>query len=95
MTATLHIQHAITGYAEWRTAFDRFEGAREGAGVRAQRIAQPVDDPRWVVVDLDFDDAAAATAFLGFLREAVWASRDASPALAGEPDARVLVPAGQ
>lgn len=95
MTATLHIQHAITGYAEWRAAFDRFETARTGAGVRAQRVHQPVDDPRWVVVDLDFDDREAASAFLGFLREAVWSSRDASPALAGEPTARVLVPAGQ
>jgi hypothetical protein len=95
MTATLHIQHAITGYDEWRAAFDRFEAARAGAGVRGQRVRQPVDDPSWVVVDLDFDDAAAATAFLSFLREAVWSSRDASPALDGEPEARVLVPAGQ
>ena len=90
MTATLHIEHAITGYDEWRAAFDRFADARTGAGVTAHRVAQPVDDDRWVVVDLDFPGPEQATAFLGFLETVVWASREASPALVGPPRGRVL-----
>jgi hypothetical protein len=43
-----------------------------------------------VVVDLDFDTVEAAEKFLGFLRANVWASAHDAPALAGEPQARVL-----
>jgi hypothetical protein len=86
----LHIEHAISDLATWKSAFDRFAGARANAGVQAHRIAQPVDDDAYIVVDLDFVDVAAAEGFLGFLRSHVWTSRDASPGLVGEPQARVL-----
>lgn len=90
---TLHIEHAISDFALWREAFGRFAEARERAGVTAQRVAQPVDDDAYVVIDLDFDRAEQAQAFLDFLRANVWASRDSSPALAGEVQARLLEPA--
>lgn len=69
--ATLHIEHEITDLATWLGAFDRFAEARAGAGVRGTRVHQPVDDDRYIYVQLDFDDVAAANAFLGFLREVV------------------------
>ncbi len=88
--ATLHIEHPITDFAVWHAAFDRFSDARRQAGVRAQRVRRPVDDPAYVVIDLEFDTADAAEAFRGFLQTVVWASRDASPALAGTPQTAVL-----
>lgn len=88
--ATLHIEHAISDYGTWKAAFDRFAEARASAGVRSHRIQQPVDDERYVLLDLEFDSAAGAEGFRTFLRERVWASRDASPALVGDPIARVL-----
>jgi hypothetical protein len=90
--ATLHIEHAITDLPTWLGAFRRFAEARAGAGVRATRVSQPVEDDRYIVVQLDFDDADAATAFLGFLRSVVWASPEASPGLDGSPMGRVLAP---
>lgn len=87
---TLHIEHAITDFRTWRDAFDRFEPQREQAGVRAQRIMRPVDDEAYVVVELDFDDAAQASKFLGFLREVIWAIPANSPALSGAPKGRIL-----
>jgi hypothetical protein len=93
MMPTLHIEHAITDYRTWRAAFDRMAGARENAGVRRHSVQQPVDDPDYIVVDLDFDTAADAAAFLTFLNTSVWASRDNAPALAGAPLARILQPA--
>jgi hypothetical protein len=89
---TLHIEHAISDFDLWKGAFGRFEAARAQAGVRAHRIARPVDDPHYVVLDLEFDDADRASAFLGFLQANVWSSREASPALAGEVRASVLEP---
>ncbi|MEP7055538.1 MAG: hypothetical protein ABI912_09850 [Actinomycetota bacterium] len=91
--ATLHIEHPISDFGIWRAAFDRFAEMRQRAGVRAQRIQQPVDDPHYVVIDLDFDSVAEAEALLAFLYAEVWSSRDAAPALAGAPQTRILQPA--
>jgi len=55
-----------------------------------QRVLRPVDDPAYVVVNLDFDTVEQAEKFLGFLRANVWASTQNAPALAGKPQARVL-----
>jgi hypothetical protein len=89
---TLHIEHPITDLGTWRAAFDRFAERRLQGGVRAERIQQPVDDDHYVVVDLDFATRDQAERFLGFLESTVWASRDASPALAGTPRTRILEP---
>lgn len=88
--ATLHIEHAIADFELWSTAFDRFADFRTNAGVRAQRVQQPVDDPQYVVVDLDFDTAGEAEEFLTFLQENVWSSRENSPALVGSPQTKIL-----
>jgi hypothetical protein len=88
--ATLHIEHPITDLSTWLGAFARFEAARQKAGVRAHRVLQPVDDDKYIYVDLDFDSVEAAAAFRRFLEANVWASPEASPGLGGAPTARVL-----
>jgi hypothetical protein len=88
---TLHIEHPITDYDTWRAAFARFASMRDQAGVRSQTVRRPVDDPRYVSIDLDFDTTAGAEAFLHTLRSRVWAIPDNSPALAGDPVTRILL----
>ena len=88
--ATLHIEHPITDLETWLGAFNRFDEARKKAGVRAQRIHQPVDDDKYIYVALDFDGVEEAASFKRFLETTVWASAEASPALDGSPMARVL-----
>jgi putative NADH-flavin reductase len=88
--ATLHIEHPISDFDTWNAAFARLAGARHQAGVRDQRILRPVGDPAYVVVDLDFDTVGEAEKFLGFLRANVWGTPENSPALAGEPQTRIL-----
>jgi hypothetical protein len=90
--ATLHIEHPVTDFGTWQTAFDRFAEVREKSGVRGHRILRPVDDAHYVVIDLDFPTAGQAEKFLGFLRTTVWASAENAPALAGTPQARILEP---
>jgi hypothetical protein len=87
---TLHIEHPITDFETWSGAFARFAERRREAGVRRWRVARPVDDPRYVMVDLDFDQVEQARAFESFLRAQVWAVPGSSPALAGEPATRIL-----
>lgn len=88
--ATLHIEHPISDLQTWLGAFNKFEEARHKAGVRSQRVHQPVDDDKYIYVALDFDSVEAAAAFKSFLERTIWASAGASPALAGTPKARVL-----
>ena len=88
--ATLHIEHSISDLDTWLGAFGGFAEARRGAGVTAERIHQPVDDDRYIVVQLDFATVDAARDFKDFLETVVWQSRDLSPGLAGTPLARVL-----
>ena len=83
--ATLHIEHQVTAYDEWRTAFDGFADARHDAGVVVERVARLVDDPCYVVVGLDFDTAERAAAFLVFLETRVWTGPVSAPALVGRP----------
>ncbi len=88
--ATLHIEHPITDLQLWLGAFTRFEDARLKAGVRSQRVYQPVDDDKYIHVLLDFDSVEEASAFKRFLETTVWTSAEASPALSGSPKASVL-----
>ncbi|MGW0734825.1 hypothetical protein [Streptomyces sp. NPDC002851] len=88
--STLHIEHPITDFAVWKSAFDRFAPMRKEAGVRRHRIQRPVDDQAYVVVDLDFDAADQAERFLDVLRTRVWSSPANAPALAGTPRTRIL-----
>ena len=88
---TLHIEHPITDFGVWSAAFTGFAPMRAAAGVRSHTIRRPVDDPRYISVDLDFDTADSAQAFLQTLRTRVWAMPSNSPALAGEPLTSILV----
>ena len=87
---TLHIEHAISDFDQWLTAFQRFADARAQAGVRAHRVQRPVYDPNYVVIDLDFDTVDDAQRFLGFLQTKVWSSPQNAPALVGAPQTRIL-----
>jgi hypothetical protein len=81
--ATLHIEHPITDLSTWLNAFVRFAEARRSAGVTNQRIHQPLDDDRYIYVELDFDDVVQAESFKRFLETRVWSSPEASPGLGG------------
>jgi hypothetical protein len=90
MPATLHIEHPITDLDTWLGAFGRFEDARKGAGVISAQVHQPTDDDKYIYVRLEFGDAEQAHSFKDFLENTVWANAESSPALDGQPTARVL-----
>jgi hypothetical protein len=87
---TLHIEHAISDFATWKGAFDRFASVRDESGVRGHSIRQPFDDPAYVVLDLDFDDVPSAQRFLAFLQDRVWSTSANAPALVGAPRTAIL-----
>ena len=89
---TLHIQHPITDFETWATAFKRFADARNQAGVRAHRVSRPVNDANYVVIELEFDSTDEAVGFRRFLETQVWGTPENAPALAGTPQTMILEP---
>ena len=87
---TLSIEHAVSDFATWKEAFDRFAEARQNAGVRSHRIRRPVGNPHHLVIELEFDAQENADNFRNFLDQVVWTNRAASPALVGAPTTRIL-----
>lgn len=86
---TLQIEHPITDFEVWRRAFDADPVRRKESGVQRYRVFRPLDDPRYVKIDLDFESVAAAESFREALQE-LWGSGRAAPALAGAPRTRIV-----
>jgi hypothetical protein len=73
----LRIEHQIRDFDSWKAAFDSDPVGRQQSGVRRHRVLRPIDDPNYVMIDLDFDSSSEAEAFLAALRRNVWSSREA------------------
>jgi hypothetical protein len=86
---TVQFEHAIRDFAVWKAAFDRDPIDRRGLGVRRHRVWRPVDDPNYVIGELEFDTTAQAQACGAALRE-LWGSGQAAPALSGAPQLRIV-----
>ncbi len=87
--AILRIQHPVVDYAAWKAAFDRDPIGRAASGVRRHQIQRAIDDPNYVLIDLEFDSHSQAQAALAALRQ-VW-DRVAGT-LVASPQARIVEP---
>ena len=86
---TLLIEHSISDFDTWHAAYARFAARRKEGGVLRERIMQPVDDPNYVFIDLEFATLEAAQHFQQFLEKQVWSDPANSPALLGRPRSRI------
>ena len=70
---TLHIENTLHDFDSWKTAFDKYDRVRADNGVRSYKIHRRTDDPQQIVIDLEFDDRAAAESFTQVLAK-IWSS---------------------
>lgn len=84
---TVQIEHPVRDFAGWKAAFDRDPAGREASGVRQYRVYRPVDDPKYVIIELDFDARDRAESFLATMR-GIWKQVDGS--LIDGPRARIV-----
>lgn len=61
---TVRVENTVHDYGVWKQNFDKYERFRAEHGVRSYRVSQGLADPNEVAIDLEFDDDAAAQAFL-------------------------------
>jgi hypothetical protein len=71
----LKIEYPVADYDSWKEHFDRDRLDREGSGVRRHRILRPIGHPDYVMIDVDFDSASEAEAYLAALRRHVYSER--------------------
>ncbi|MCK6623980.1 MAG: hypothetical protein L6R45_02250 [Anaerolineae bacterium] len=64
----LRIEHPIFNFEDWKKAFDSDPVGREKSGVRRYQVLRPIDDEKYVMIDLEFDTASQAEAMLAALR---------------------------
>jgi hypothetical protein len=67
----LCIEHPVPSYEKWKQAFDSDPVGREKMRVRRYQILRPVDNPNYVMIQLEFDTASDAEALHNAMR-AVW-----------------------
>ena len=60
----LRIQHKVENYEMWKKTFDSDPINRKQSGVLRHRIFQLTDDPRYVIIDLEFNTINDAEAVL-------------------------------
>jgi ribose 5-phosphate isomerase len=58
----LQIEHHVPNYEGWKKAFDSDPVNRKKSGVRHYKISRKIDDPNYVIVDLEFDNSNDAEA---------------------------------
>jgi hypothetical protein len=75
--AILRIQHAVPNFENWKRAFDSDPMDRKRSGVRRYHVFRSVEDPNFVMIDLELDTVAEAERMLERLRQ-LWAGPGAS-----------------
>jgi len=67
----VRIEHAVPNFEKWKLAFDRDPADRKGSGVRRYQVLRSIDDPNYVLIDLEFDSMSQAEGFLVKM-EQIW-----------------------
>ncbi len=83
----LRIEHPVFDFDGWKEAFDSDPVGREKSGVRRYQILRPVDDPNYVMIDLEFDTATQAESLLAAMRM-VWGRIEGTIMM--NPQARIV-----
>jgi hypothetical protein len=84
----LRIEHHVPNYDIWKQAFDSDPVGREKMGVRRYRVSRPLDDPQYVIIELEFDTQDQAEALLDAMR-GVW-SRGVAGTIMMNPQSRIF-----
>ena len=83
----LRIEHPVPNYDGWKQAFDSDPVGRKRSGVRRYQISRQVDNPNYVMIDLEFDTMKQAEALLTAMR-VVWGRVEGT--IMTSPQARIV-----
>ena len=64
----LQIEHKVANFEGWKKAFESDPVNRKKSGVRRYTILRPIDDPNYVIINLEFNNLKEAEDTLATLR---------------------------
>jgi hypothetical protein len=85
--ATLRIEHPVPDYDAWKQVFDKDPVGRQKSGVRRYQVLRAIDDPNYVMIDLEFNTATDAEALLAAMR-VIWDRVQGT--IVSNPQARIV-----
>jgi L-rhamnose mutarotase len=65
----LQIEHSVPDFQGWKKAFDSDPLNRKASGVRHYTISRLVDNPLYVIIELEFDQQQQAEAMHASLKK--------------------------
>jgi ribosomal protein L35AE/L33A len=65
----LQIEHPVPNFEGWKKAFDSDPMNRKQSGVKRYKIFRQMDNPNYVFIELEFDNAQEAEAMLSRLQK--------------------------
>jgi ribosomal protein L35AE/L33A len=83
----LQIEHLVPDFSGWKKAFDSDPVNRKQSGVKQYRIFRQVDNPNYVILELEFESLAEAETLLGALQK-LWANVEGRVMIS--PQARIV-----
>lgn len=83
----LQIEHPVPNYEGWKKAFDTDPINRKQSGVHRYKISCKIDDPNYVIVDLEFDSLMEAEACHAKLRN-LWSRVEGT--IMNNPQSRII-----
>lgn len=83
----LRIEHKVPNYDGWKKVFDSDPINRRRLGVRRYSIFRPMDNPNYVLIDLEFDNLANAESALTALHK-LWSNVEGKVMV--DPQTRIL-----
>lgn len=83
----LQLEHNVSSYDGWKKAFDSDPIGRKKSGVKRYQVYQSVDDPKYVVIDLYFDNLEESERALKSVKE-LWSKVQGTVMV--NPKARML-----
>lgn len=83
----LRIEHRVSDFDGWKSAFNSDPVGREQSGVRYHQILRSTDDPNHIMIDLEFNSKNEAEVLLAALRE-VWSRIEGT--IIWDPQTRIV-----
>jgi hypothetical protein len=83
----LQIEHPVPDFDSWKKAFDSDPLDRKQSGVERYRVFNAIDDPNYVIIELEFDNLEEAESMHESLKK-LWARVDGK--LINNPKSRIM-----
>ncbi len=83
----LQMEHKVPNFHAWKKAFDSDPINRRESGVLRYRVFRPVNDPNYVIIDLEFNSLDEAESALASLKN-LWGKVEGKVMM--NPQTRIL-----